>query len=75
LLHAAKHFTSQQGTDSRRRDYPPPIVQRYGITENLPQSPIDLETQNISQRFEKHVEISADVSKLEIDRAKCDHSA
>ena len=67
LLHAAQYFASKGGTDSRRRNDPPPIVQRYGIAEAVPQSSIDLETNDISQRFEKHVEINADVSKSKVD--------
>ena len=67
LIHAAQYFTSEGGTDSRRRDDPPPIVQRHGIAEALPQSSIELETSDVRQRFEKHVEINADVSKSEVD--------
>src|SRR5580693_2890512 len=67
LFHATKYFASQRGTDSRRRDDPPPTVQRDGIAQLQPQPPIQLEPNDIGQRLEKHVEISADVSKSEVD--------
>ncbi len=40
------------------------FVLRYGIAEALPQSSIELVTDDISQRFEEHVE---SVAKSEVD--------